>query len=547
MSVSVSMSVSLSSMRSQYDRFASVRRAKSGGPGPGSGLEPARQRAAPALVLTAALLGFFVITLDALAVNVALSDIGHNLSGGMAGLQWVMDGYTLMFAALMLSAGALSDRIGASRAYGIGLVLFTLSSAGCGLAPGLGALIAARIVQGAAAALMLPASLALIRQAYPEAGRRARAIALWSAGGAVAAAAGPVVGGVLTGLWGWRAIFFVNLPVGAVALAMLARVPRSTPRPAPLDPVGQITGVVALAALTYAVIEGGAVGFGSTRVAAVLALAVGAAALFLGSQARAAEPMLPLGLFRQRVVSVSVAIGFALNVAFYGTVFLFGLYLQRERGQSTAHTGLLFVPMTGLLAVLNLGAAGVARRFGPRLPILTGQLIVVAGLFGLLAVGADTPLWLVALLLVPIGLGSALTVPPLTAMLLDSVAAERAGTAAAILNTSRQLGGALSVAAFGALIARHASFQVGMRQCVMVAIVLLAGTAAATLLLPSRRPGSAETGAGRGAIGQVVRSADSVPVSAPVQVSAGPGSAAAPAAGRGIGERRPEPCATTAR
>src|SRR5919199_2705721 len=207
--------------------------------------------------LAVAALRFFVVTLDALVVNVALPAIGHDLGGGITGLQWVIDGYTLMFAALLLSAGALSDRIGARQAYGAGLATFVAASAACGLAPTMGVLVAARLAQGAGAAAMMPASLALIREAYPDARQRAHAIAVWSLGGAVASAAGPVVGGFLT-LLSWRMIFFINLPVGLVALYLLARVARSPRRTVPFDWAGQIAAILAMAALTYGLIEGGA-------------------------------------------------------------------------------------------------------------------------------------------------------------------------------------------------------------------------------------------------------------------------------------------------
>ncbi|NGN67546.1 MFS transporter [Streptomyces sp. A7024] len=435
-------------------------------------------------VLGAALLGFFLIALDAMIVTVALPDIGRSLGGGMSGLQWVVDGYTLIFAALMLSAGALSDRIGARRAFGGGLVLFALASAACGLAPGLGVLVAARLVQGAAAAVMMPASLALIRQGFADQAERARAIAIWTAGGAVAAAAGPVLGGLLTASIGWRWIFFVNLPAGLLALALLARVPASPRLPARVDWAGQVTAVVAMGALTYGVIEGGAEGFGRPLTLIALLVAVAAAAGFLVAQARGARPMLPLGLFRSKVVSVSVLVGFVLNAAFYGGVFVFSLYFQQVRGLSALHTGLMFVPMTALIALVNLSSAKLAGRFGPRVPMVAGQLLAMTGLAAVATVGAHTGVWVVAALMVPVGLGGALAVPALTAMLLDAVPADRAGTAAAVLNTGRQTGGAMAVAVFGALLAGQDTFLAGMRWSMLLAAAGLVLTAGAALTLP---------------------------------------------------------------
>lgn len=438
--------------------------------------------ARPGLSLAVALLGFFVITLDALVVNVALPAIGADLGGGMTGLLWVVDGYTLMFAALLLFAGTLADRIGASWAYGAGLLLFVLASAACALAPTLGALVAARLAQGIGAAVMLPASLSLIREAYVDAARRARAIAVWAIGGAVASAVGPLVGGIVS-LVSWRMIFFINLPVGAVALALLLRIPRSPRQQVPFDWVGQATAVASMGALTYGLIEGGAAGFGAPHVLGALALAVAASAAFLLAQTRGVHPMVPLELFRSPPVAISLSVGFAFMVGFYGAVFLLSLYLQELRGLSPLATGLAFIPMTALSAFVNPLSARMAERFGPRVPIATGQILMVLGLLGLCATAAGAPIVLLAVLTAPIGLGGALAIPPMTALLVNSVPAERAGIASGVLNTCRQVGGALAVAVFGALVAQRAAFLSGMRISLLLAAALLLATAVASLRL----------------------------------------------------------------
>ncbi|MET7285203.1 MFS transporter [Streptomyces sp. NPDC005573] len=427
---------------------------------------PAPARApVPALTLAAAMLGSALITLDATVVNVALPAIGSSLGGGMSGLQWVVDAYTVALAALMLSTGAFSDRAGASRAYALGVAVFTLASAACGLAPGLATLIAARVVQGVAAAVVLPASLALVRQAYPDPGRRGRAVAAWAAGGSTALALGPVAGGALTTVWDWRGIFFVNLPLGAAALVLLLRAPRSERRPAPLDLPGQATAVIALTALTFAVIEDG------TTSAAAWAVAVAAAALFVRIESRQPHPVVPPGLFRDRAVRVAVAAGAACSVAFYGTIFLFSLFLQQVQGRSALYAGLLFLPMTGVIPVTNVVAGKLAGRHGPRLPLLLGQALAVAGLAALFGVGPRTPAAVVALLLVPMALGVALSIPTLTAVMLDAVPAERAGLAAGVLNSARQVSGGLGIAVFGALV--PGGFAAGMRASLSVAAALL--------------------------------------------------------------------------
>lgn len=441
-------------------------------------------RTAPGLTLFAALLGFFLITLDASVVNVALPSVGRDLHGGLSGLQWVVDGYTLVFAALMLSTGALSDRIGASRAFGGGVAVFTAASFACGLSPGLAFLVAARVVQGVAASVMLPSSLALVRQAFPDATRRARAISLWAAGGSTAIALGPVVGGTLTSLWTWRGIFFVNLPAGLLALVLLARTERSERRPAPLDLPGQATAVVALAGLTFAVIEQGRAGL------VALVVAVAAVVAFLVVESRHPHPVVPLGLFRDATVSVSIAVGGALSVGFYGMIFVFSLFFQELRGQSALTAGLMFVPMTALISVVNVLSGRVTNRYGPRLPMIAGQSVMFVGALIVLPLGTGTPAALLAVAMIPLGLGGAIAVPPLTAAMLEAVPGERAGLAAGVLNAGRQVAGGLSVAVFGALVADRAHFLAGMRVSLLITAGLLVVTTAATVLgLRGRAPG----------------------------------------------------------
>ncbi|MDI3387425.1 MFS transporter [Streptomyces sp. B-S-A8] len=443
----------------------------------GASGRPPHATASPALTLLAALLGFALITLDASIVNVALPAIGDALGGGMTGLQWVVDAYTLAFAALMLSTGAFSDRAGATRAYGIGVALFTAASVACALAPSLGLLTGARVVQGIGAAVVLPASLSLVRQAYADTAARARAVALWAAGGSVALALGPVAGGALTTAWDWRGIFLVNVPLGAAALALLVRAPRVQRRPAPLDLPGQLTAAVALIALTLAVIEGGTTGL----VSGAVALAAGA--LFLYVESRQPHPVVPLGLFRDRTVAVVVASGAACSVAFYGVVFVFSLFFQQVQGRSALEAGLMFLPMTGLIAVTNVASGKLAGRYGPRVPMIAGQALASLGFLLVVPVDADTPALHLAFLLVPLALGCALTIPPLTAAMMEAVPAERAGVAAGVLNAARQVSGGLGIAVFGALLAEE--FVPGLRTSMLISAGLLAVTAVATLWLRS--------------------------------------------------------------
>ncbi|AYG03461.1 MFS transporter [Gryllotalpicola protaetiae] len=436
----------------------------------------------PGAALGVAMLGFFVVALDSQVVNVALPSIRHDLGGGLSGLQWIVTGYTLMFSALILFAGTLSERVGAKRAYGAGMILFVLASAACGLAPNLPVLIGARFVQGLGAALITPTALALIREAYQDARKRARAIAYWAMGGSIAAAAGPIVGGALTQV-DWRIIFYLNLPVGIIALLILFRVGTSPRREHPFDWTGQIAAVAGLAALTYAIIEGGSHGYGQPLILTGFAVFVIAVIVFLTAQQRGMHPMVPLDLFRSRRVIVALAAAFIGMVGFYGVVFIQSLYFQQLRGASPLTSGLLFLPMTACVAALSPIVPRVAARFGLRVPIVGGQALMVAGLVALACIPVSAPTWVVAVLMVPVGVGGSFTVPPLTSLLIDSIPASRTGTASGVLNMFRQMGGSLGVAAVGAVIAVQTSFMTGLRISLIAIAVLVAITTIASLTL----------------------------------------------------------------
>lgn len=435
--------------------------------------------ASPRRSLLAALLGFFIITLDALVVSVALPAIRDTLGGGVTGLQWVVDGYTLPFAALLLLAGTLSDRIGAKRTFGIGLVLFTMSSAACGLAPSLGLLIVARIAKGTGAALMTPASLALIGEAFPDPSAKARAIGLWAVGGAVASAAGPLVGGALT-VVSWRLIFLVNLPVGAIALWLLAGVPTSRCRESPLDWAGQAVAIVSLTTLTYGLIEAGAAGISDPKVVFALILALASAIAFLVFESRSKHPMVPIKMFQSYAAITTIAIGFAFMAGFYGMVFLVSLFLQEQRGLTPFQTGLAFLPVTGMSFVMPILAARMAEWFSPRIPIVIGLAAMAAGLIALSLIADTAPISTIIAMMVPVGLGGGLAMPSATSVLLNTVPASHSGTASGVLNTSRQVGGAIAIAAFGALISLW-GFDVGMQVSFAISGALLSLTMLASL------------------------------------------------------------------
>jgi DHA2 family methylenomycin A resistance protein-like MFS transporter len=437
-------------------------------------------------VLAVGSLGFFLITLDISIVNVALPNITRELGGGTSGQQWTIDGYTLLFASLLLFAGNLADRIGAKKALLLGIVGFTLASAACAVAPSITVLIAARCLQGAGAAVMLPASMALIREAFPDTRRRARALGVWAVGGAVAALVGQPLGGLLTTL-DWRLVFTINLPVGVGMVLFLLTVAGSPTRAARFDWAGQVLAIVALAGLVYGLIEGGHSGFTSPAVIFTLVVAAAAIAAFVIVQACGDHPMMPLGLFRSKGFRIALSVGFAFMVGNYGNVFTTSLFLQQYLGLSPLHAGLVYIPSAIFAITGNLASGPITNRFGPRLPVVAGQLSMVIGLAALLATVHLKSALLVAVCVIPIGAGGSLAMPAVTGVVLDGVSPNQAGTASAVFNTFRQVGGAVAIAVFGSLIAGSKTFLPGVQASLAIATILLLITALISLQVRTRQ------------------------------------------------------------
>jgi EmrB/QacA subfamily drug resistance transporter len=434
--------------------------------------------------LVAALLGFFIVTFDAVVLNVALPNIQHDMHSSIAGLQWIVDGYTLMFAAFLLTSGVLSDRIGARRAVSGGVFVFGLASLACGLAPSLPVLIIARFVQGTAAAVMMPSSMALLSQAYTDPRERARAISLWGIGGGLASSSAPVIGGLLTQV-SWRLIFLVNVPVVLLTLWSLSRTDRSGTQPRAFDWFGQTTAVLTIGAVTFGAIEAGSRGVWDPLVVAAFGVAVAAAVTFAVSQQRGRHPMVPKELVANPTLRLTTLISFAFMVSFYGLPFLFTLYFQQERGLSAPAAGGLFLPMMLTGALLSPFSAHLVERVGPRVSIVLGLSVMSVGCVALATLPATTPLAAPSVLLMLIGLGGPLTMLPSMSLLLNSVNGSTAGTASGVLNTSRQVGGALAVAVFGALLASRAGFMPGLQLSLILAASVAAVAAIAGASSPS--------------------------------------------------------------
>ncbi|WP_241844191.1 MFS transporter [Kitasatospora sp. CB01950] len=447
------------------------------------------------LLLLGLSLGYFMVMLDTTVVTVALPAIGADLSGSLGALQWVSNGYTLTFAALLLTAGALADRHGGRRVFLAGLWLFGACSGVSALAGSMGALIALRALLGVAGALLLPASLAVIAHAWTEPAARARAMGVWAAISGSALAAGPLVGGALTDRFGWQAIFLVNVPVAFLALALTAR---HAPADRPgadrgradrgvdrgVDLPGQVCAVPALTGLTCALIEGGPAGWGSLPVLggfAVFALSGGLFVLVERRRETAGRAvMLPLGLLRDRTLATGLGAGLLVNFGLSGVLFVLSLHFQRAHGLSAFGAGVAFLPLMLPTAFNPVFTGRLVGRIGARRPAVAGFLLMGVGVLVAAAATGGSTVARVATAggLLVLGFGVSFAIPSLMTAVVGAVAKEQSGIASGALNSARQTGAVLGVAVLGAT-ADAAGDGSGTRLALLVAgVALLAGAAA---------------------------------------------------------------------
>jgi DHA2 family methylenomycin A resistance protein-like MFS transporter len=445
------------------------------------------------LVLVVMCVGYFLVLLDVTVVNVALPQIGEGLAAGVSSLQWVVDGYALALAALLLTGGTLGDLRGHRPVVLAGLGVFGAASLGCALAPGVGVLIAARVVQGIGAALLLPGTLAVIARAYPQPGEQARAIGVWAGVGSVALPAGPLLGGLLVQTAGWRWVFALNVPVVLVAGLVTARrvradAPDRTGRR--LDVAGTALAVGTLATATAAVI-------GEGRGSAVAAgLAAAGLVAFVVVERRAADPMLPLALFRRPAFAGANAVAGVMNFGTLGLLFLLTLFLQGPQHRPALGAGVAVLPLFLPLTVLAPVAGRWTARTGPWRVMGAGLLLAAVGVGLLAGWHPATPYRAVLPALLAWGTGLGLLTPAVVAAAVGAVPPDRAGLASGVNNTARQAGGVLGIAVYGALAgspARAGSFVAGLHAAGLLTAGLygLAALGAAAAAVARRRDDAA--------------------------------------------------------
>jgi MFS transporter, DHA2 family, methylenomycin A resistance protein len=406
------------------------------------------------LALAALCLGQFMLQLDTTIVNVALPSISRSLHASTSGLQWVVDGYILALASLLLSSGRIGDRSGHKRVYLVGLGVFALGSGLCALATSTDELVGFRALQGIGAAIELPATLALLTVAFPDARERAQAVGIWAGSGGLSLVLGPVLGGLLIRAFGWRAIFLVNLPVALLAALLTVTTIREARRATRgrLDLPGQALGIATLGLLTAAAIEGGRHGFSATLPAALLAGGAVALIAFLFIEHRRPEPMLPLGYFRSPTYATANIAGLVMGFVMFSILFIFALYFQDITGDSALGGGLSFVPLCAAFAITGPLIGRLVHRVGHRTPMVAGLALTALGALMLLRVSANGGYGQVWPGFLSIGIGYGLTSTPMAAAVLSTVPAARAGMASATNNTARQIGGVFGIAILGSLL-----------------------------------------------------------------------------------------------
>jgi EmrB/QacA subfamily drug resistance transporter len=471
------------------------------------------------LVLAICCLSLFIVGIDVTIVNVALPSIGRDLHAPVSGLQWTVDAYSIVVASFLMLSGSTGDRVGRRRTFQTGLALFTLGSLLCSLAPGLGWLVTFRMLQALGGSMLNPVAMSIITNTFTDRAERARAIGVWGSVFGMSMALGPIAGGALVSSVGWRGIFWVNIPVGLAAIALTAVfVPESrAPRARRVDPVGQVLVIAALAALTYAIIEGPSAGWTSARILGCFSLAAAALIGLAGYEPRREEPLLDLRFFRSVPFSGATVTAVCAFAALGGFLFLNTLYLQEVRGYSALHAGLYTLPMAAMTVLLSPVSGRIVAARGPRLPTVVAGVATLASGVMLTRLARDTSFGYLILSYVIFGIGSGLVNPPITNAAVSGMPVSQAGVAAGIASTSRQVGTALGVAVAGsaAISALHGPFRLGFAEASHAGWWIIAGCGAAILLLGLVTSGRWARSTAERAVGLLMSPEAKIPVSAP--------------------------------
>jgi EmrB/QacA subfamily drug resistance transporter len=471
------------------------------------------------LVLAVCCLSLFIVGLDATIVNIALPSIGRDLHAPVSGLQWTIDAYTLVLASFLMLAGSTADRLGRRRIFQTGLATFTVGSLLCSLAPGLGWLVAFRMLQALGGTMLNPVAMSIISNTFTDNRERARAIGVWGAVFGLSMALGPVLGGVIVGSAGWRGVFWVNIPVGVIAIVATAlAVPESRAAHARrVDPVGQVLIIVMLASLTYAIIEGPRAGWGSAVILGCFALSAVAAAGLVIYEPRRREPLLDLRFFRSAPFAGATVIAVTGFACLGGFLLLNTLYLQDARGLPALQAGLYTLPMAAMTVVFAPLSGRITGQRGPRLPLVLAGVLTIAGALMLTRLTATTPVgWLIVIYLV-FGAGVGIVNPPITNTAVSGMPRAQAGVAAAVASTSRQVGTSLGVAVVGSVVtsALHGSLRTGLAAASHIGWWVIAGCGLVLLVVGLVTSGRWARGTAQATADRLMSTETRVPAAAP--------------------------------
>ena len=451
--------------------------------------------------LGAVAFGLFMIMLDNTIVNVALPAIEHSLHMSISSLEWIVTAYALTFAALLITGGKLGDMFGRRRMFIVGLVVFTLASLACGLAPSAGFLIGARAVQGIGAALMNPATLSIITATFPPK-ERGQAIGIWAGVSALALAIGPLLGGLIVDNINWHWIFYVNVPVGIVGIVVsyfFIAESRDTSHEQSIDLPGLVTSGASLLALSYALIEGNKHGWTSPEILGLFAGAAVLLAAFILLEMRQRLPMLDLSLFKIGSFVGANLVAMLVSLGMFGVFFFISLYVQNVLGYSPTKAGAIFLPMTVLIILVAPIAGKLSDRIGSRWLMGAGMSILGVSLLLYQRIGLHTGFWSLLPQLVLGGVGMALTMSPMTSAAMGSVPIDKAGVGSGVLNSFRQMGGSLGIALMGAILLSYEhpttskqvasqQFVDGLHAALLVSAVIAFAAAAVAIVLVRTKP-----------------------------------------------------------
>ncbi|MFE7374135.1 MFS transporter [Bacillus cereus] len=414
------------------------------------------------IILIALAMGFIMATLDVTVVNVAVVNIQETLGLALYSSTWIVDGYILSFAALLLAGGSLANRFGAKKIYMIGLIIFVFASFLCAIATTGNILVMGRVIQGVGAALFMPSSLSLLVVSFPDEKKRAKMFGIWSAIVSIASGTGPFIGGLLVNTFGWRSIFIINLPIGMIGIVMaFVIIPNVLPEKEKINVANHLIGIIAITLLAFTLIEGPSYGWSSSQILGGIVGTVLTAILFVYAERKSKNSVVPRVLFQNETFTSANIVGFLINFALFGGIFMFGLFLQKAYGASPFVAGLQLLPMMSVFVIGNLLFAKMVTKFGSKLLLFIALFIASIGSVLLMFLVKNVSYIGIALIYSVVNLGIGIAVPAMTTIVMKSAGRENGNMAGATLNVNRQIGALVGIAIMGIILNESSNWYRG--------------------------------------------------------------------------------------